>query len=24
LCGHPAGTNYITCPLCGLSPWVRT
>jgi hypothetical protein len=24
LCGHPAGTNYITCPLCRLSRWVRT
>jgi hypothetical protein len=24
LCGHPAGTNYITCPLCRLSRRVRT
>jgi hypothetical protein len=24
LCGHPAGTNYITCPLCGVRPWVQT
>jgi hypothetical protein len=23
LCGHPAGTNYITCPLCRLSRRVR-
>jgi hypothetical protein len=24
LCGHPAGTNYITCPLCVLRRRVRT
>jgi hypothetical protein len=24
LCGHPAGTNYITCPLCKLNRRVRT
>jgi hypothetical protein len=24
LCGHPAGTNYITCPLCRLSRRVQT
>jgi hypothetical protein len=24
LCGHPAGTNYITWPLCRRRRWVRT